>query len=252
MNESVIKSIVGIFIKKTAEEINDNTVINNLGSVLLPRMYAELKNVNCAINNYSNIKTFGDLLRALREGESKIEALKENELSTTKKNTNETIGIAVDIESIDNFPIVPDYRTDNFYKSVFSEKEISYCSIRKNPRESFAGKFTAKESLIKLNNSLSSIPLNQIEILNDESGRPFYDGFSLSISHSNGLAVGIAMNKNINFGNPPERETQNFELYVKKEEINELKQSLNRMKIGLWGLVIIMIGVFLVMLKIIR
>lgn len=230
MNELEIKSIIGHFIKKDPEEINNSTEIGNLGSVLLPRMYAELKKKNYLVSNTNNINTYGDLITSLTNGDKVIQSPTINHYDHEGKSESNLSSIGIDLESLNSFPVVPDYRKDEFYKSVFSEKEISYCVIKKNPQESFAGKFAAKEALIKVDNSLASLPLNQIEIINDEDGKPFFNGFNLSISHSNGFAVGVALKKNINFKTAPKEKTQNLNEYVKKTDIDKIYRNIKKMK----------------------
>ena len=82
---------------------------------------------------------------------------------------------------------------DSFYSSTFSQREISYCLLQENPIQSFAGKFAAKEALIKIDGSLAAIPMNEIEILNDRKGRPFFQDVTLSISHTDRSAVAVAV-----------------------------------------------------------
>ena len=66
------------------------------------------------------------------------------------------------------------------------------------PHLSFAGKFCAKEAVIKLLDK--SIEMKSIEILNNRNGKPeIYikgikkDNIKCSISHSNTYAIAIAM-----------------------------------------------------------
>lgn len=62
-----------------------------------------------------------------------------------------------------------------FCQMVFSENEIHYCDKMKNSFESYAARFAAKESFLKaLGTGLSvNHELKEIEILNEESGKPF-------------------------------------------------------------------------------
>lgn len=76
------------------------------------------------------------------------------------------LGVGVDIEKISRFRKV----SENFLKLVFSKKEIQYCKNKKEPFISFAGKFCAKEAVIKA--YPNKIPLKDIEILNGEGGKP--------------------------------------------------------------------------------
>jgi len=64
---------------------------------------------------------------------------------------------------------------ENFIKKVFTSGEVEYCKKFKHSGERFAGKFAAKESVQKALMSIlpeTTFPLHQIEIQNDEHGRP--------------------------------------------------------------------------------
>ena len=60
-----LKKLISGFIKIPADQIDsatpiDRTVVKN--SILLHRMYARLKEENIIVNDYWEVKTFGDLL----------------------------------------------------------------------------------------------------------------------------------------------------------------------------------------------
>ena len=91
----------------------------------------------------------------------------------------------------------------NSLSKFFTKKELDICFNRVTPSLSLAGKFAAKEAVIKAlsNSGITITDLNLIEILNDERGKPFVnkgselskDGIELSISHDGGFAVAIAL-----------------------------------------------------------
>lgn len=74
-------------------------------------------------------------------------------------------GIGIDVEETERFNKV----SEDFLTSIFSKKEIEYCRSKKNPSVSFAGKFCAKESIIKA--IQENITMRDIEILNKENGK---------------------------------------------------------------------------------
>lgn len=87
-------------------------------------------------------------------------------------------------------------------RKVFSSYEIDYCRRFKKIEERFAGKFAAKEAVIKAlkssgKNIISKISLKDIEILNKDDGSPFVfiKGLTingtLSISHTSNYAVAV-------------------------------------------------------------
>ena len=67
---------------------------------------------------------------------------------------------------------------DNFKNKVYTSKEIEYCESKKsNKFQSYAGRFAAKEAVFKaISQGFSNkyqINWKDIEILNDDSGRPY-------------------------------------------------------------------------------
>ena len=86
-----------------------------------------------------------------------------------------------------------DYREDEFYKQNFSTSEIAWCILQSQPLASFAGKFAAKEAIVKADNVYATLPIHQIEILNTPNGKPQFKGFQISISHTPSTAVAVAI-----------------------------------------------------------
>ncbi|NLC57634.1 MAG: holo-ACP synthase [Armatimonadetes bacterium] len=62
-------------------------------------------------------------------------------------------------------------RTRRFLPRVFTEAEVAYCQARGRPYQHYAGRFAAKEAVIKALGR--AVPWRDIEILNDERGRPY-------------------------------------------------------------------------------
>lgn len=77
--------------------------------------------------------------------------------------------------------------------AMFTLREISYAQSRPSPAETLCGLFCAKEALRKCDPALLRLPLTALEILPDEAGRPHFPGYSLSISHSGGFAIAVAL-----------------------------------------------------------
>src|ERR1035437_4333879 len=154
-----IKNIVALFIKKNVEQISEDTLIDKTvinGSILIHRMYSTLANKGFIVKNYSNIKYFGQLLDSLNVDKYGLkpkssECLKKiDSPSQDKKEINRFIkGIGIDVERTSNLPVVDDFRTDAFYLMNFTQSEISYCILKQNPIESFAGLFSIKEAIFK-------------------------------------------------------------------------------------------------------
>lgn len=64
---------------------------------------------------------------------------------------------------------------NSFRDKIFSTKEIEYCQRSANPGESFAARFAAKEAFLKATGKgmLLGYDLREVEIVNDEDGKPF-------------------------------------------------------------------------------
>lgn len=196
-----IKQIIAQFTGKPPDVINELTVIDKTavkGSILIHRMFASLNKAGYSVIDYSKIRTFGDLLNSLNGDKKNSAPLPNNvdpprSLGNHKELNTQISGIGIDIESTDNFPNASDFRTDSFYTNNFTESEISYCTLKENPIETFAGLFCAKEAAFKADSTLfNGRNFNQIEITH-ANGKPLLNGFDISISHSNGVIVAVAV-----------------------------------------------------------
>lgn len=64
-------------------------------------------------------------------------------------------------------------KSENFKKRVFTENEINYIESKKDKYQSYAGRFAAKEAFSKaMGTGVRKFNLTDIEIINDELGRP--------------------------------------------------------------------------------
>jgi len=196
-----LKEIVATFVGKLPDEINDQTLIDRSaipGSILIHRMYAAINAAGYSIDEYSNIKHYGELIVRLRDPQQVIVSspngdVPKNGAPDVIDGLPETeLAVGIDIESVGSFPEVSDYREDEFYASNFTQREISYALLRQDPRETLAGIFCAKEALCKADRACSTTPFCTLEIEHDEVGVPYFNGFAISISHANGFAIAVA------------------------------------------------------------
>ncbi|KAF9438054.1 3-oxoacyl-[acyl-carrier-protein] synthase [Entomortierella beljakovae] len=123
-------------------------------------------------------------------------------------------GVGVDVEMVSAINI----ENQNFLERNFTEQEIQYCLSRPDPQSSFAGRWSAKEAVVKAVSSFSldtekvwtqgaGAGLKEIEIVMAESGAPsvVFSGaaqeaaakagvkeIKVSISHSGAYAVAVA------------------------------------------------------------
>ncbi len=119
-------------------------------------------------------------------------------------------GTGIDIVEISRFRKAKKKWGNSFLNKIFTESEIAYSRKRRFQDQHFAARFAAKEAVLKaFGDKLSSIHNWQdIEILNDKSGRPYIrfhrsakklktkekiNNVILSMAHCKGHAVANAI-----------------------------------------------------------
>lgn len=116
-------------------------------------------------------------------------------------------GLGNDIIEIERVKKGFEEHKQKFLDRLFTKKEQEYCQKQKDPFPRFAGRFAAKEAIVKaLGQGFGSeISWNDIEILADELGKPIVhlskplnDRFNhpqilLSISHCREYATAVAI-----------------------------------------------------------
>lgn len=104
-------------------------------------------------------------------------------------------GIGVDIVALERL----DLSHRHFIERVLSPKELEkFDKIQheKSKREFLGGRFAAKEAFMKANHvGIGSISFQDIEILNDPSGAPYFTNSKahLSISHEKEIAIAFVV-----------------------------------------------------------
>lgn len=113
------------------------------------------------------------------------------------------IKTGIDIIEIERVKQSIEETDGKFCERVYTEKEIEYCESKKIQKyQHYAARFAAKEAVLKaisqLLESKFDIEWKEIEILNDEDGRPYVnilkkgvniDNIDISISHCKTYAV---------------------------------------------------------------
>lgn len=121
------------------------------------------------------------------------------------------LGLGIDIVDIERVQKKVQ-KGDAFKNLVFSAREISDCEHKKNPYESFAARFAAKEAFVKaLGTGITfEYDFNELEIVNDDKGKPCFlysekvknmilERFEtlpqviVSLSHSNNQSVAVVI-----------------------------------------------------------
>jgi phosphopantetheine--protein transferase-like protein len=199
--EDKVKGLIATFLRVPAEQISYNTIIDRSAvsnSITLHRMYAKLAEEGFNVPDYWNIKTFSTLLERIN-GNGHINHVAEYQQVQVNSNValvneyTEGPTVGIDIEDVDAMPKTNDFREHEFYIMNFSPSEIAYCILQPAPYASFAGLFAAKEAIVKANNSNRSRPFNTIAINHNLEGKPTHPGFHISVSHTNNLAIAVAL-----------------------------------------------------------
>ena len=118
-------------------------------------------------------------------------------------------GIGIDIIEIKRIKRVMENYGDKFFERILTEKEIAYCKSFSKPDLHFSGRFAAKEAYSKsIGTGISKhFGWKDIEILNDEKGKPYIHHtteneyskliFNVSISHTDEYAAAVVTCENI-------------------------------------------------------
>lgn len=119
------------------------------------------------------------------------------------------IGIGIDLVKIDRMDKAGQSHT-TFLERVFTAREREYCERQKYPAQHFAGRFAAKEALLKAFGTgwSAGVKWTDIEVLHGEGGGPIVNisgrvkdladlkgvkQILLSYSHDKGYAVAQAI-----------------------------------------------------------
>jgi len=201
--EELLKLIVSEFINSEPAVINDFSVILLPGSILVHRMFSaisEAVNVNLSVKDYMGLSTFGEIKNLINQKKAADIAYAEGrkpegetDIISADDDLTKLYEIGIDMEHINNLPRTDDFREEKFYKENFTPKEITYSILQPEPYQTLAGKFAAKEAIIKTGKVKNISRLNDIEILNDVNGKPYFKNFYISLSHTNEYAVAAAL-----------------------------------------------------------
>lgn len=122
---------------------------------------------------------------------------------------DKVIGIGTDIVECQRIAAMIEKHGNIFLHRVFTEQEIAYCSRNKAATQHYAGRWAAKEAILKAIGTgwARGIQWTDIEVLNEPGGRPSVHlhnaaidvchsiGVShvlISISHTQDLAIAYA------------------------------------------------------------
>ncbi len=84
------------------------------------------------------------------------------------------VGLGTDIVEIERIREMIDRHGDSFVQRIFTPAEVAYCQQRKHSAEPFAGRWAAKEAVMKVLGTgfVQGTHFQEVEVLNEESGKP--------------------------------------------------------------------------------
>jgi holo-[acyl-carrier protein] synthase len=119
------------------------------------------------------------------------------------------VGTGVDIIEVERVKKALEVWGEKFLRRVFTDKELEYASTKKFSHENLAARFACKESVLKaFGDTRIGASLKNIEVLNDEKGKPeivlhgearefacrkSVDNILVSMSHTSNYAVSNAI-----------------------------------------------------------
>ena len=120
------------------------------------------------------------------------------------------VALGTDIVEVERLERLCREHGEAFLDRVFTENERAYCDSKKARCEHYAGRFAAKEAVLKVLDAGNDIGANwrELEIVRSPSGRPevqlhgaalerarsmAIDDWHVSISHSHTSAIGVAI-----------------------------------------------------------
>jgi holo-[acyl-carrier protein] synthase len=102
------------------------------------------------------------------------------------------VGIGTDIIECVRIRAMIDKHGELFLRRVFTEREIRYCQRSRQATEHFAGRWAAKEAILKsLGTGWSKgLCFTDIEIANDSTGKPRVELRAATRDHAQSIGVG--------------------------------------------------------------
>jgi len=172
---------------------SDNYIISSshFNSISTDRFISELNKRDIKWDGSDIV--FSDLINKNVENPSLNSSINLSNYKIDKKSTVTALSncpVGIDIQEIKELPDSYDFWEDEFYKLKFTPSEIAYCVTKDNPKQSFSGLYACKEALIKCNNFLN---WENININHNENGKPVFENYNISISHSGQYSIAIAL-----------------------------------------------------------
>lgn len=84
------------------------------------------------------------------------------------------VGLGTDIVEVERIGQMIERHGDTFLRRIYTSAEIEYCQQRKHSAEPFAGRWAAKEAVMKVLGTgfVQGTHFQEIEVVSEKSGRP--------------------------------------------------------------------------------
>ncbi len=84
------------------------------------------------------------------------------------------VGLGTDIVEVARIGRMIEQHGDSFVQRIYTAAEVAYCQQRKHSAEPFAGRWAAKEAVMKALGTgfIQGTHFQEIEVVSEESGRP--------------------------------------------------------------------------------
>ncbi|MDR1053243.1 MAG: holo-ACP synthase [Planctomycetaceae bacterium] len=101
------------------------------------------------------------------------------------------VGIGTDIIECERISRMLLRHRDNFVRMVFTELENQYCSDRKNSSQHYAGRWAAKEAVMKALGTgwVAGLAWTDIEVVNQSGGKPIINLHNGATKIANQLGI---------------------------------------------------------------
>lgn len=111
------------------------------------------------------------------------------------------LGTGIDIIEVARIQKAIERWGEHFLGHVFCPEEIEYANAHRNPAQHYAGRFAAKEAILKAIGDNAHVSWKDMKILNDQHGRPyceyadrkFKNKILISVSHTENYAAASAI-----------------------------------------------------------
>jgi holo-[acyl-carrier protein] synthase len=180
------------------------------GSLARTRLYTAIEQqLGVACQAAYTVRTYGELHAAVYGTAPDIAAtqaaaaLPAPEQHVRYNGATPSIACGIDIEMVENLPVVPDHWSDAFYSATFTPTEIAYCLLQDQPLVHFAARWCAKEALKKCDPAYLRADLRTLEVRLSAGGAPYLCAvsdsqstplpFAVSLSHTAQAAVAVVV-----------------------------------------------------------